>query len=80
MSEPNVSVELPAELADRIDSLARSIDRPRSWVVEKAVEEYLETQAWQVRAIRSALAQAEAGDFATDEEVHTGFAKLLDAR
>jgi predicted transcriptional regulator len=81
MSETSaLTVRLPAELTAKVESLADSLDRPAAWVVEKAVEEYVETRNWQVAAIRSALAQAEAGDFATDAEVRATFAKLIDAR
>lgn len=78
MSE--TTVRLPAELKAKVESLADSLGRPAAWVVEKAVEEYVETRNWQVAAIRSALAQAEAGDFASDAEVRAAFAKLIDAR
>ena len=81
MSEtPSLTVRLPAELKAKVETLADALDRPAAWVVEKAVEEYVDVQTWQVAAIRSALAQAEAGDFASDAEVRATFAKLIDAR
>ena len=81
MSEtPSLTVRLPAELKAKVETLADALDRPAAWAVEKAVEEYVDVQTWQVAAIRSALAQAEAGDFASDAEVRATFAKLIDAR
>ena len=41
MSEP-VSVRLPEDVAKRLDELARSLDRPKTYIVTKALREYLE--------------------------------------
>jgi RHH-type rel operon transcriptional repressor/antitoxin RelB len=41
MSEP-VSVRLPEDVAKRLDELSRSLDRPKTYIVTKALREYLE--------------------------------------
>ncbi len=41
MSEP-VSVRLPEDVAKRLDELAKSLDRPKTYIVTKALREYLE--------------------------------------
>ena len=41
MSEP-VSVRLPEDVAKRLDELSRSLDRPKTYIVTKALSEYLE--------------------------------------
>jgi RHH-type rel operon transcriptional repressor/antitoxin RelB len=41
MSEA-VSVRLPEDVARKLDELARSIDRPKTYIVTKALREYLE--------------------------------------
>ncbi len=40
-----ISVRLPKDLADRIDSIARETERPRSFIVQKALESYVEDYA-----------------------------------
>jgi RHH-type rel operon transcriptional repressor/antitoxin RelB len=40
-----VSVRLPADLAKRLDGVARETERPRSYIVQKALESYLEDYA-----------------------------------
>jgi RHH-type transcriptional regulator, rel operon repressor / antitoxin RelB len=40
MSEA-VSVRLPEDIAKRLDELAESLDRPRTYIVTKALREYL---------------------------------------
>ena len=44
-----------------------------SYVVNQAIEEFLDTHAWQVAHIRAGLAAAERGEFATDEEMDAVF-------
>lgn len=42
MSEKATSVRLSPATAKRLDRLAREIDRPKSHLINKALEEYLE--------------------------------------
>jgi RHH-type rel operon transcriptional repressor/antitoxin RelB len=44
-----ISVRLPADLEKRLDALARDLERPRTFVIRKALESYLsETQDYQI--------------------------------
>ena len=40
-----ISVRLPKTLADRLDSIAKETDRPRSYIIQKALESYIEDYA-----------------------------------
>jgi RHH-type rel operon transcriptional repressor/antitoxin RelB len=40
-----ISVRLPKGLADQLDSIARETERPRSYIVQKALESYIEDYA-----------------------------------
>ncbi|MFA6472253.1 MAG: ribbon-helix-helix domain-containing protein [Candidatus Latescibacterota bacterium] len=40
-----ISVRLPQELADRLNSIATETERPRSFIIQKALESYLEDYA-----------------------------------
>jgi len=37
-----VSVRLPADLAKKLDGVAKETERPRSYIIQKALESYLE--------------------------------------
>jgi predicted transcriptional regulator len=65
----HLSLRVTPELTREIDALASALDRPKSWVVEKAVEAYLETQRWQIEAIEVGVAAAKAGDLVSDKAV-----------
>lgn len=36
------SIRLPEELAEKLDRLTRALDRPKSYVIKKALQEYIE--------------------------------------
>jgi RHH-type rel operon transcriptional repressor/antitoxin RelB len=40
-----ISVRLPKELADQLDSIAKEIERPRSYIIQKALESYIDDYA-----------------------------------
>lgn len=72
---PVFSVRVAPALRQKLDRVAAALDRPRSWVVARALESYVEQQAWQVAEIRRGLAEAAAGDFASAAEVKGALAK-----
>lgn len=40
-----ISVRLPKALADRLDSIAKEIERPRSFIIQRALESYMDDYA-----------------------------------
>ncbi len=40
-----VSVRLPKQLAKRLDGVAKEAERPRSFIIQKAIEAYIEDVA-----------------------------------
>lgn len=63
------TVRLPPERQKEIERLGEVLDRPRSWIVSKAIEEYLAIHRWQIEEIKKAVKEADAGDFATEQEI-----------
>jgi RHH-type rel operon transcriptional repressor/antitoxin RelB len=37
-----ISVRLPKNLASKLDNIAKETDRPRSYIIQKALESYIE--------------------------------------
>ncbi|AAS96511.1 MULTISPECIES: CopG family ribbon-helix-helix protein [Nitratidesulfovibrio] len=70
-----VTTRLDPETQLQLEALAKATDRTRSWLIADAVRRYVEEESWQVAAIAEGLRQADAGDFASDEEVASSFAK-----
>jgi predicted transcriptional regulator len=64
-----LSVRLEPALSDRITAIATALDRPRSWVIEQAVRDFVAVQEWQLAAIDEAIRAADAGRIAAHEDV-----------
>ena len=69
-----VTTRIDEETQSRLDQLAKATDRSRSWLVADAIRRYVEEEGWQVAAIEEGVRQADAGDFATEDEVKAAFA------
>jgi RHH-type rel operon transcriptional repressor/antitoxin RelB len=70
-----INVRLEDDLTKRLDRLAKVMDRPRSWVVTRAIEEFVAGQDWQIEDIQAAIGEADTGDFASPSEVKAVFNK-----
>jgi predicted transcriptional regulator len=73
----SVTIRLDQEdKLEALDRLASAMDRSRNWVINRALDLYIAEQAWQVEEIQKAIAEADRGEFATDEEVTAAFARF----
>lgn len=60
MSETTtITVRLDAELKAKLESLALSTQRSKSWLAAEAIAAYVEQEAWQIQAIEEAVRQAD---------------------
>lgn len=57
-----------------IDALAGAMDRSRNYIVNQAIEQYLEANAWQMERIREGIAATREGKVAPAGEVFAGIA------
>lgn len=54
----SMTIRLPINFKDRLDALARKTARSKSDIAASALEEYLDVNDWQVKAIQEALDEA----------------------
>jgi RHH-type transcriptional regulator, rel operon repressor / antitoxin RelB len=82
MSEPTakMTVDVPASVKERLKELARTTARPEASLVRDAISSYVELQEWQIGEIRKGIQEADAGEFASEQEVTEVFAKWKNAR
>jgi len=64
-----LTLRLDAKLKNKLDRLSKSMNRSRSFVAAQAIQEFVSVNEWQIAEIKKGLAEADAGDFATEEEV-----------
>jgi predicted transcriptional regulator len=76
MAESKVlTLRLEPKLTDQLDKLAEATQRSRSFLIAEAVRDYVAVNEWQVGEIKKAVAEADRGEFASEEEVKTTFRK-----
>ncbi|MGQ3284945.1 CopG family ribbon-helix-helix protein [Bosea sp. (in: a-proteobacteria)] len=63
------TIRLDEDKLAKLDALAADMDRSRSWIAAKAIETYVELNAWQIAQIKAGIAEADRGEFATEEEL-----------
>jgi predicted transcriptional regulator len=54
-----VTLRLPAALKQKLEALAVSTRRSKSWLAAEAIATYLEEQSWQIQQIEEAVALAD---------------------
>jgi len=64
-----LTLRLDSKLKKKLDKLAKATDRSRSFLVSEAIREYVALNEWQIEEIKKGLREADAGDFASDEEM-----------
>lgn len=70
-----ISVRVSTITAERLEKLAQSVDRSKSYLAAEAIEEYLETHEWQVKAIQEGLKEIERGDLIDFSDVRKQWIK-----
>ena len=75
MSPAILTLQLDAEQNIALDQIATNLDCDRSELIKQAIDTYLQNYQWQVNHILQGIEQADAGEFATDEQVAQAFAK-----
>jgi predicted transcriptional regulator len=75
MGKTTVTFRLNADKREALDAIAEVADRDRSYILNEAIDAYLDAHQWQIAHIKKGLRQAEAGQFATEKEVARAFAR-----
>ncbi len=79
MTKATLSFRTDEDIRDRLDRLAGTRQRDRSFLINEAIDRYLELNDGQETQIRAGIEQADRGEFATEEEVEAVFAKWRNA-
>jgi len=69
MAKTSISVRLDIELSDKLSTVAARLGRPKSWVIEHALKEFIELQLWQFAAVEEGLRDADVGRVVRHEDV-----------
>lgn len=69
MSSETLTIRVEAADKERLDALAESTGRSRSFLASEAISEYLRVNEWQVAGIRQAMGSLDRGESIDHAEV-----------
>ncbi len=70
-----MTIRLDDDLKLRLEKLADSTHRSKSFLATEAIRDFIELNEWQVQEIKTAISEADKGEFAADEAVESTFKK-----
>ena len=70
-----VTIRLDPELKQRLEQLAESMQRSKSFLAAQAIHDFVDLNEWQVQEIEQAIVEADRGEFASDQDVAAIFGK-----
>ena len=75
MVAKTLNVRLPEDLYNQIEALASATARTKSYLTIDALNDYVQRESWQIRDIHEGIREADAGEFAAEDQVKAVFAK-----
>ncbi len=64
-----VSIRVPADVVETLDKIGASLERPRSWVILRAIRQYLADEGQELLDVQEGIAEADRGEVVPIEEV-----------
>ncbi len=64
-----VSIRIPTDVIETLDKIGAALERPRSWVILRAIRQYLADEGQEVLDVQEGIAEAERGEVVPIEDV-----------
>lgn len=71
----SLSFRTEEEKRDQLDRLAESLDRNRNWVINEAIDAYLDLHKWQLERIERGIRDTQEGRVYSTAQVRARLAK-----
>jgi predicted transcriptional regulator len=71
-----VTARISAELKAKLDALAHSTKRSKSYLATEAIAAYVEQNAWQIAEIEAGIAELDRGEVLSEGEVDALYKRL----
>ena len=75
-----VTARIDAVLKSRLDALARSTKRSKSYLAAAAIAAYVALNEWQIGEIEAGIAELDAGKGISEKEAEAYYRRLLSPR
>jgi len=69
MATEAFTVRAESNIVHQLDHIAGSLDRSRNYLVNQAIQEYLETHSWQIEKITQGIEAADRGELVEHDQV-----------
>ncbi len=80
MSTEAFTVRAESNIVHQLDHLAGSLDRSRNYLVNQAIQEYLEIHAWQIEKVTQGIEAADRGELVGHDEVMQEMEALIEQK
>lgn len=71
----SITFRTEPEKRETLDRIAALQDRDRSYILNEAIEAYIQLYDWQLAQIDRGLAAADAGEFASEDDIAAAIAR-----
>ena len=75
-----VTARIDAALKAKLEALARSTKRSKSYLAAEAIAAYIELHEWQIGEIEAGIAELDRGEVLSDKEAEELYERLLRPR
>ena len=75
-----VTVRLDSKLKAKLEALARSTRRSKSFLAAEAIATYVDLNAWQIAEIEAGIAELDGGQILSEEQAAERYNRLLTPR
>jgi RHH-type rel operon transcriptional repressor/antitoxin RelB len=75
-----VTARIDAALKAKLEALARSTKRSKSYLAAEAIAAYVELNEWQIGEIEAGIAGLDAGEVLSEEQAEERYRRLLQPR
>jgi len=77
MSNQTITIRTKSDTVEKISAIAEAMDRSRNWVIDDALKQYIDQQAWYIEGIQRAQASLETGKGIPHEEIMAEISELI---
>ena len=70
------TIRMEDTVLDRVDSMAKSVNRSRTWLINQAVEQFLSYEEWFVQEVQAGVNEVANGELASQGKVRTTFCQV----
>ena len=80
MATEAFTVRAESNIVHQLDHIAGSLDRSRNYLVNQAIQEYLETHYWQIEKITQGIESADRGELVGHDQVMQEMDALIEQK